>query len=342
MDFDTETGLHRILSGYYTIKSDDIEYTVKCPTINLLNKAQQKYLETIEYYKYDSSWLSADIINYLLISNGLWNPHKETEYKNLEKSLQYLKKELFIKYVDPKLRTTLKQAITKTKSNITSLFNDKNYFYNLTLEAYANSIKSEYIIINSVYTDNGKLLFSKDLDNIQLSLLYKISEEITNNTMSMDYIKFLSRQDLWKSYWNCGKEQLFNNLSILDYTEELRTLINLSKTYDAIREHPEAPSDELMEDDDAVEGWMIFQSDKVKKEKAKQSIESKYNIKNNADEVFIITQSQEQSNEIFSLNDDIGRSKIRQMKQAVKQHGNVDWKDLPFVRDEIRQQSTRK
>lgn len=342
MDFDTEIGLHRILSGYYTIIVDNTEYKVLCPTIRLLNKAQRKYLETIEYNKFESSWLSSDIINYLLITNGLWNNQKENEYKNLEKSLQHLKKELYIKYIDPKFRSNIKQAISKTKSSISSLFSDKNYFYSLTLEAYAYSIKSEYIIANSVYTHNDELLFNKDLDNIELSLFYKVSDEINSNNMTMDYIKFLSRQDLWKSYWNCGKEQIFNNTSILDYTEEQRTLINLSKTYDAIREHPETPTEEIMEDDDAIEGWMIFQSDKIKKEKTKQSIESKYNIKNNADEVFIITQSQEQSNEIFSLNDDIARSKIKQMKQSAKQHGSVDWKDIPYVKDEIRQQATRK
>jgi hypothetical protein len=337
VDFDIENRLHRILSGFYTINISGVEYTVMCPTLQLLHKAQKKYLQILDDNKFDNSWFSSDLINYLLISNNLWNNTKEKEFNELHKILDNTKKQLYIKYVDSKTRNTLKNLISQTKLKINSMYNDKHYFYHLTLEAYAQSIKSEFIITQSVYSNNELVFKDQDLDNLEVSLLHKISEEMSQNILTIDNIKYISRQDLWRSYWNCGKEHLFN-LSGLSMTDEQRTLINLSKTYDAIKEHPEAPADEIFSDDDALDGWVIFQNDKAKKEKAQQQAESKYGLSNKrADEVFILTDSQEEIQEIFNLNDDEARANIKELRETVKQKGEVQWQELPFIDRELRQ-----
>jgi hypothetical protein len=108
--------------------------------------------------------------------------------------------------------------------------------------------------------------------------------------------------------------------------------------YDSAKQHPEAPSDDIFKDDDALDGWFIFQGRKSEKEKKKNAIMDRIggNIKN-AGEVFLMTDDKQEAKDIYSLNDAETNNNIQEIKRLQKEKGSVEWQDLPFVKRQVQQ-----
>lgn len=339
MDLDIEKTVYRIISGFYFINIEGIEYKIIVPTRDILYRSHLLYLSIIDDLKFDTSWISKKSINVLLQIHNLWNKSKEDELASLNKILEGAKIQLYLKYESPNLRKQNKELIKKTVNSINELYQQKNYFNSLSLEDYASSVKNQYIIINTVYKDN-QLLFSNDLDNIDLKFLDNIVNEIHKNFLDSDDLKKIAHHPFWRLYWNASKDHIFDK-SVIEWTEEQRLLVTFSKNYDAIVEHPEAPSQDIINDTDALDGWILYQNEKANKERKTRELEEKYNLnKNNKvggfQEVFIPVQSKEEAIEVHSLNDVIAEQNRRQILQHVKPGETVDWAELPPVKRELK------
>jgi hypothetical protein len=69
-------------------------------------------------------------------------------------------------------------------------------------------------------------------------------------------IRSVSRSYEWFSLYNAGFK--FNILSL-----EAVDLINWSKRYENVRQHPECPEDSVIDDDDLLDGWTTYMSNKT-------------------------------------------------------------------------------
>ena len=119
--------------------------------------------------------------------------------------------------------------------------------------------------------------------------------------------------------------------------------MSLSKTYDNIREHTECPSDIIIDDDDALDGWMLYQRDKISKEQRKADIEGRLGLnKQNGNEVFLMTSSQEEVKEIFDLNSNETNADIREMIKVSNEKDGSPWVELPHVKRQIQQEIREK
>lgn len=333
---DIEQLFYRIISGYYTISIDNTFYKVVMPDVALKQKAHSVYLSILDQYKYDvESWISESATSNLLRIYSIWDDQKEQDYKLLSNTIEALKIELYLKFSDINSRISTKKKIKELESTLSNSYAKKHYFDHLTLNFYATSLKNQYIIMNCIFDSDDKRVFSDNMDEIDTIFLEKILYEIHNETTDYNILKDLARSDMWKQYWDCLKENVFNKPSY-QLTDDQRALINISKMYDSIREHHECPSEDVINDNYALDGWILYQRDKVAKEKKKDELDNRVGIKNKrADEVFIMTGSKEETKNIYSLNDDISRFNIKQMKSIAKEKGSVQWKDLPHVKQQI-------
>ena len=182
------------------------------------------------------------------------------------------------------------------------------------------------------------MVFDCDIDSIDIKLLENIIFEIQKHTISIDDLKNIVCSHQWKSYWDAGKEQIFH-LPVSEWTEEQRLIITLSKNYDAMREHPEAPSIEIMNDTDALEGWILYQNNKSDKEKKLSNVNTKVKSNKSAkpgyniEEIFLPVSSQDEIKEIISLNDPITEKSRKAMIKKASSGNNVKWTEFPGVVD---------
>ena len=88
-----------------------------------------------------------------------------------------------------------------------------------------------------------------------------------------------------------------------------------------------------------MDGWFIFQGRKSEKEKKKNAILDRVggNIKN-AGEVFLMTSDQQETKDIYSLNDPETNRNIEEIKKLHKEKGSVPWQELPFVKRQLQEQ----
>jgi hypothetical protein len=340
VDLDIENSIYRIISGFYYIEIDGTRYKILVPTKDILYRAHRLYLSVIDELKFDSGWLPKTSIDNMLLLYNIWNKAREEELVTLNKILDGAKIQLYLKYGMPKLKKENKKIIQQTKEKIHRLYEQKSYFNCLSLEDYANSVKNQYIIIYTVYKED-ELFFKEDWTTINSIFLDKVLAEMHRNYLSVDDIKRIAGHPLWRSYWDASKDNVFGKHAS-ELTEEQRLLITFSKNYDNIREHPESPSQEILDDTDALDGWMLYQHDKIEKEKKRKDIETRFGLdkkdKGGIQEVFIPVSSNEEAADVHSLNDPIAETNRKHMMEFVKEDEAVDWAKLPHIKREIQLQ----
>lgn len=335
-NFNLNKILYRIILGYYYIHIGNSKYKIVYPNLNIKYESEILYDSIIEENKYDKTWLTDEEIQFQLNVLGLWNNDKEKSLKDMESILEDTKVELYLFFSNQEKKNKLKKQIQKIIQEIAKLLNEKNILNHLSIREYAFNIKNEFIIMNTVYDKYEKLYFKNPQKNTyEHRKLQSFMKEILDNVLLPHEIRELAKSDIWKSYISViSMKQNIKNIN-----DDYKNLINIHQMYEGAKQHPECPSDEILKDDDALDGWFIFQSRKATKEKKKNAILDRVggNIKN-AGEVFLMTTDREETKDIYSLNDLEANRNIQEIKKLHKEKGSVAWKDLPFVQRQVREQ----
>lgn len=339
---DLEKLVYRIIDGYYTIESNGIRYKIVLPNLKIKNQAHLLYLNTLEDSKFDvDCWLTQKQIDHLLMIYGLWNKDSEKLLEKTKKDLDNSKIELYKHYSNTDLRPKLKMMIDGLKNQIASLYSRKTSFDYLTLEFYAQTIKSQFLLANMVfYEETDVIAFdTSNLGNFGAKLIEEIFFEIHSNSISADIIRDVAKCDIWQSLWKISHDKIFGD-NPHKWTDEQISLVNYSKVLDSIREHMESPGEEIIMDDDALDGWILFQNQKNEKEKKQNEVLDKYNLRNkNAGEIFVVSNNADERRSIYGLNDTQTNRDIMQAAKISKEKGSVEWSELPHVQKQLKQQA---
>lgn len=336
--------LNRILSGNLIFFYDDQEYQLRCPTPQLKYQSCILYNKILSDEKYNS-WIKAENMTRMMIALGVWNKDSDKMISSLEKKIEDLKLKLYESLRRPDQFKINKRAIKEARISLNKLNNTKANFRNNTLEGYAESVKSEFIIYNTIFKDDTKLFnkpFSQSDQNLSYSFFSNMVQEIYSHGISMENMKELARSPQWRSYWNCTKENIFPKTAT-EWTDDQRLLVSFSRMYDNVYEHPEAPDEKVINDDDVLDGWFIYQKKKREREKKEnksnrsfQSGSSKNMDK--AQEVFLTPNEDQSIEEIMDLNDVGSRIKIKEKMNFIKSKGEVKESELPDVQIELANQ----
>lgn len=338
MDNNIESYIYRIINGYYYIDIGNKKYKIILPRLHIKNQAHDIYLSILEENKFDtSSWITPKIISNLNSIYEIWNDDEEKLLNEYNKNLDSIKIELYLNFDNLSTREQLKKIISDTIIKINKLYNNKHYFDYLTLEYYAQNIKNQYLVTNMIYNiDETKVFNYNNFDDINFMFLEKFLLEIHHNVISSQEIKKIARHEIWKSFWNISKEKIFDG-TVKDWTDEQQSLVNFTKVLDSIREHMEAPSLDIIDDDDALDGWILYQNNKNEKEKKKKTISDRYNLDDKkGNEIFIMTNDKTEKNTIFGLNDKQTRKDLQVANKLIDEKGTIKEIDLPHVKRELR------
>ena len=108
--------------------------------------------------------------------------------------------------------------------------------------------------------------------------------------------------------------------------------------YDNAYQSMECPPDNVFEDDDMFDGWLIDQRRKRDKEQKQKQVDTMKNVSDKAQEVFLFAPTREDADKVYDLNDPDARIKLRQRQNVIDQRGEGEAQDLPDTQLELRQQ----
>jgi hypothetical protein len=333
--------LSRILSGFYLFIHAGKQYKLIYPTIDVKYQAEIFAQKEFDNNKYNS-WITDEEILQYLVENSLWTPNGDDELKKIEKTIDDLKVDLYKNFWNDAKRDSIKSQISSLRSLTNKMYHIRHSFDHLTPMGYANLLKGQYIFIHSLFNSKNIRIF-KSIKNVDFYKLNYFFDLVSQNMIDISMFKKIARGDNWRSYWSANKENLFDKPAV-SWTDEQKTLVVLTKMYDNAHEHPECPSDDVFEDDDAFDGWIILQKRENEELKNKNRAEKLLKGKNldKANEVFLVAKSNKEANSIYGLNNSVGKNTIKERNKAIARGKVVKEADLPDVQRNIVAENNKK
>lgn len=333
--------LSRILSGFYVFHFGDKLFKLLYPNIDIKYQSEIYAQKIYEDNKYNE-WIKQSEILYVLIDLGLWSMDGDKKLKKIEDDIDNSKVELFKNFLNPTKQKTIRKKLTQQKKQYDYLYSVRYSLDHITLEGYCHSLKNDYILTKSLFDHDGNLVFNDNNGPSDYFLLKNISSYIAQSSLEISTFKSIARSNIWKNYWSANKNNLFDK-PVVNWTDEQKTLVVLTRMYDSVYEHPESPPDIVIEDDDMLDGWMIIQKRESEKSKNKKRNEQFLPDKiKNSQEVFLMANSKEEAQNIYNMNDHQGIGIIKERNQIISQNNQITEQNLPDIKRDIILQSNEK
>ena len=330
----------KILSGDTYLTISGTTYISRLPNRSIKHKAHILYTRVAEDAKYNE-WLFREDARDVLRKFGILK-HTDDNLKQIERAIEDKKISLY----DSLLRTDNMKQIRKELKMIKEKYHEMLYNQHfldyVTPEGYATMLMQQYIVAATLYHEDGTRVWKdEDIERADFFLLDQIMGELERGRANIDSLREISRTEPWRSLWTISKSNPFGK-SAGEWSDEQKQLALLSRMYDNIFEHPECPSDNILEDDDLLDGWMAKNRRKREKEKLETHIENSMGKNHRNDkELFIPVETQEQAQEIYSLNDTHSRMVIKQREASLVRMGEMKEDQLPDVKLDIQMQAHR-
>ena len=331
--------ISRIRAGYIPVTINKKRILIYHPNAHLSLRGNEIYFEAYENAT-EQELLSDQDIYEILIAMDLWSEQKEEELNKIVPGhIEYWKMELYKNILKSNTQQTVRKYLNVAKEELVRLHNTRHSFDYLTCAGYASYVKGMFLIANCARYKNKKV-------NWNIVDLNKVMNLYHSSILSGDTIRILARSDPWTSIWSALKinGKIFDNVYL---TTEQQSLIAWSSMYDKIYEAPDCPSDDIINDDDMLDGWLLIQRKKRETDRQKQQVDKITNSKiSNADDIFIVAETPQDAAKIDLLNDSRG-SKVKQQRlKEIESRGHVLEQQLSDIKKrramEVRQMYTQK
>jgi len=160
-----------------------------------------------------------------------------------------------------KMRTELE----KLKAQHTDIIEQKGRIYMMSAEYMAQETYIYNLMIGTILDDEEKPIWS-NLDSLYqykqqdpTSFNAIIHEFLNNQIWEQSTLRIIARSFEWRLMWNLCKEnlsQLFNG-PLTDINSNQKMLIYWSRVYDSVYEDPNKPSEDIIENDDSLDAWLL-------------------------------------------------------------------------------------
>jgi len=327
--YEREFLLSRILFGSIMIDvNKDLTICIHPPTIE-----QNFFAQHVFKRVYDESLLSGVFTRKemlgLMKEQEVWSEEKEKALEKNQKKIEDLKLKLYENFLKPSTREGIRREIRQTEKDQVKLHGEKHQNDHLDCQGIATYSRLNWVVENTTTHKDGT---PYEFDEISINGILRLKSE---QAIEVDQYREIARTDPWRSIWiNAEKDtgKAFQRIAA-ELSEEQQQLVSWSRLYDNVGEAHESPSDKIIQDDDALDGWLIKQSREREKEQSKikqDGLESKHQ---NADEVFVLTSSREEAEEVHNMNDDYGeyvrasrRKELSESKKPIAYHNFNDVK----------------
>jgi hypothetical protein len=319
----------RILLGKFKYCVFGKTYFVHTPTVELACEAGELYKRILYRESFNDSWLSQQDADLLLVSLKLVPPNVKDVLEEMGKRIDELKIELYESCLNG-------QRLDKTRKMLNMLRNKANEtnasLYSLeylTARGYASSVMSQFLLVNTTYDENEKRVWNCDFENADYKMLESLKYQSYFHNISYNDIREIAHTEPWRMYWDCKKENIFDN-DVFRWTEQQRGLISLSKMYDKIYQSPECPTDNIINDNDLLDGWILLRQKEDLQSKNQKEMDTILGGRHkDANMVLIPASTKEQAEKIDNMNSPSAKMIKKQREEIIKRAGKLNQLDLP-------------
>lgn len=323
--------LYTIISGRTKLDLGGLILYIKEPGPKLIGRSYEIYEEVYDRAYMDGLYIEEELKG-LLIEQDIWMPYEDKLIEEEKKRIDDRKVEAFENYFKSNQLISIKRALKAHYNILFSLLSRKATFSNLTCHYVAETARKNWLLLRTTYSGGERIKdHSFDIDSI--------GRAYANRALDNSQIRAVAHYDIWRCIWNTNKThggRLFNK-SPTNFTHDQLTLCSYTSMYDNVYEHPESPNEKVIEDDDCLDGWFIFQKRKNEKDKNSRQVEDL--IKNpkikDSKEVFVMARAQQDIESIQGLNNSNTRNVVRQRDAIIEQKGTVNDLAFPDVQNEL-------
>lgn len=320
-EHEIERKLYSILSGSIAIKIQGESYIIKESSSMDIMRSNILYSEKMEEGKLLNVMTSEEAVE-KLISVGLWSEEEGQHLESLPKAIEDLKVQLYLAYINFRARKPIVKILAKRKKEFLDMSHKKSVLHEQTREGFAELCRSRYLICSNVFNLKEERFFAEgDYSNCDNVLITEIISSYLSNNVKENELRDISKCDSWKNFWTAGKSEsgVFGKPAI-ELTTNQKAVISWSRIYDSIHESHECPNTTVLEDDDMLDGWLIYQNRQREKEQSEKNDSAKgQSVKGN--EVFIMADTQEDAKRVYDMNTVHGKATIKNLQKQADSKG---------------------
>lgn len=327
----------QLRSGKTKIKYNDLVLYIIPPTFDIISESCEVYKEAYDQ-AYVDGIMDEDENYHFMIDHDLWSTEDEEKIKGLQKDIERLKVEIYNARNNEKLKYQIRLYIRAGEKQLNELNYKKNLYYGNTCEGIATSEKTSFIVKNTTYYKDQLFDFN------ELSLSY-IIDEYHHSFLTEKQCRDLARNEPWKSLWiirEKAQAKLFNNPPNTDLTFNQKNIVVWSQMYDNIQESLDCPPNDVINDDDMLDGWFIIQGKKRDKERADKEFEEsvKSDKIKNSGEIFVMASTERDVERVDNMNNLHGQMIKKQRSALIKSKGTVEQQQFADEKLRIRSMET--
>lgn len=320
--------ISRITAGYLRYKYNNKTYFIHAPDIDTEYSAKEVYIE--EYNKAKEFGLFTDEDAYdLLIKQNLWNDEQEKILLDIPRHIEIFKEQLFDAYINfgTEQGKKIVKYLKRARDEYDKLYQIRHMYDTHTCHGHAITAALIETVSRCTKLDNNKKCNWNEL------ILNKVVDYYNKSSLSPENIRYLAKTTPWVNIWPSAKSngQIFNRYGA-ELTIEQRLLLMWSRMYDNINESVDCPTNEVINDDDLLDGWMIKQRKKNKEETKKGNSGLGLSRTGQHEEVYIVAKNQEQASKIYSMNDGMGKGIIKQRLNLINKEKEVKHGSMPDIK----------
>ena len=323
--------LNKILSGKIVVNLHDELIIINQPDAELRyladSFAEQIYKEAFE----DNLFLQEELET-LILENGWWTEEEEGLLKSIPKTIEQMKIEYFNNFLKTSVIDKLKGSIKREEDKLESVQYKKYEFFNYSCESLKAQAYTMHILKESSFYESGEKIC------LEKTGLYTLYTRYNLEIIGDSELREISKSSEWKMIWNSTKSgcPLFS-FPACDLTDMQKSLINWARVYDNIYESPEMPSNDVIDDDYAIDGWFAVQRNKREDDQKESSKDSMPQT----GEVFLMSKSPEETKNIHNMNTQEGKGIIKSREKDLKQKGSLKEQDFSHVQNNLKMQATQ-
>ena len=264
-----------------------------------------------------------------MLETGVWSTEEEARIKQLEKDMEQYKVDIYSLYFKSNSREKARADLRLQEQEHSQLLGKKHAYDHVDAEGVANYAKLNWMIEKATKLKDGSPY------NFSHFTSHEILQRKDSMQLNEQKIRILAKDAPWTNIWNVSKKTgtLFRE-ETFSLTREQQVLMAWSSIYDSIKDSYEAPPDDVINDDDACDGYLIDQRRKRDKQRGQKAADELMNVHPGAQEVFIPAETSEDAARVHALNDG-GSEMVRKNRLKSLEKGDLNYTEFSDVKMRI-------
>ena len=246
----------------------------------------------------------------MMLKTGVWSLEEAERMKQLEKDMEQYKVDIFNFYFKSTSREQARQDLRLQEKEYSSLLLKQHSYDHIDTLGVATYAQTNWIIENTTKFKDGTPYDWKHIT------AHECLTSKNNIELDDKQLRKIAKTSPWANIWATSKliGTLFKE-DTFSLTKEQKVLIAYSSLYDNIKEAYESPTEDVIQDDDACDGWLISQRRQRQKDKGQKAADELLNVHPGAQEVMVPAETPADAARVHALNDP-GSEMIRKQRLA--------------------------